>query len=98
MSVASFHRLALRELEEVHAHYEGESPGLGGRFASEVEHSISLILQFPQIGQRVEGPIRRILVSGFPYDLLYRFTGRNHLRILSVAHHRRGPGYWVGRR
>lgn len=33
------------------------------------------------------------MVSGFPYDIVYRVTTAD-LEVLAVAHHRRRPGYW----
>ena len=98
MTVTTFHRLASAELKEAIGFYEGQSPGLGDRFLAEVESAIALLHQFPEIGPRVEGPLRRVLVSSFPYDLVYRPSGRDQIRILAVAHHRREPRYWAGRR
>ena len=98
MKITTFHRLASGELREAIHFYERQSPGLGNRFLAEVEAAVELLHQFPEIGTRVVGPLRRVLVSGFPYDLVYRLTGRNQIRILAVAHHRREPGYWAGRR
>jgi hypothetical protein len=41
--------------------------------------------------------VRRILVHGFPYSLIYLERART-VWILAVAHHRRRPGYWRRRR
>ena len=98
MKVTSFHRLASAELKEAMGFYEGQSAGLGDRFLVEVESAIALLHQFPEIGPRVAGSLRRVLVSGFPDDLVYRPTGRDQIRILAVAHHSREPRYWAGRR
>ena len=32
----------------------------------------------------------------FPFNVLYREAG-NTVQVLAVAHHRRRPGYWLGR-
>jgi plasmid stabilization system protein ParE len=98
VKVTSFHSLAAGELREAIRYYEVRSPGLGDRFLVAVESAVELLHQFPEIGTRVAGPLRRVLVSSFPYDLVYRPIGPGQLRILAVAHHRREPGYWSGRR
>lgn len=40
--------------------------------------------------------IRRIVMQRFPFNVLYREAG-NTVQVLAVAHHRRHPGYWLGR-
>ena len=85
MTVTSFHRLASAELKEAIGFYEGQSPGLGDRFLAEVESAVELLHQFPKIGPCVAGPLRRVLVSGFPYDLVYRPTGRPEFGTVGVT-------------
>jgi len=43
-----------------------------------------------------EGDSRRILLSRFPFSIIYRVTG-HIVEIVAVMHHRRDPGYWVNR-
>jgi plasmid stabilization system protein ParE len=40
---------------------------------------------------------RRMLVSGFPYQIVYRVTA-DEIRILAFAHLKRCPGFWRRRR
>jgi hypothetical protein len=40
MKLATFNRLARRELNEAFEYYEGERPGLGLEFLDEVEHAL----------------------------------------------------------
>jgi len=92
----SFHRLAEAELNDAAAHYEASSPGLGGRFLTEIDRCVQAIIQHPEAGSVVLGPVRRHLVSRFPYALLYTQKAGG-VRILAVMHLRRRPFYWVGR-
>jgi plasmid stabilization system protein ParE len=92
----SFHPLAERELNDAAQYYELERAGLGAAFLSEVERAYNLIIEYPQVGSVVLGPIRRVLVSRFPYALLYA-TQPDSIRILAVMNLKRRPMYWVGR-
>jgi hypothetical protein len=40
--------------------------------------------------------IRKAGLQRFPFNVLYRVAG-GAVQILAVAHHRRRPGYWLGR-
>ena len=39
------------------------------------------------------GVTRRLMVDGFPYDVVYR-AHVDAIEVLALAHHRRRPGYW----
>ncbi|MBK7425134.1 MAG: type II toxin-antitoxin system RelE/ParE family toxin [Propionivibrio sp.] len=43
------------------------------------------------------GTRRQYNFRRFPYSIIYQVTVEE-LRILAVAHHRRRPGYWSGRK
>lgn len=66
-------------------------------FIDEVQRALSRITEFPEAGLLIRQRVRRRMLVGFPYSLLYsvRDTG---IRVLAVAHHRRRPFYWRGRR
>jgi len=42
------------------------------------------------------GDIRRIILSRFPYKLLYSVEA-DHIYIVAVAHLHRAPDYWIER-
>lgn len=96
MGRISFHRLARRELNDGAQYYELESSGLGARFLSAVEASVSAIVEFPDAGSNLASNVQRRLVSGFPYGILYRVKP-NGIRVLAVMNLKRRPMYWVGR-
>ncbi len=96
MEAYSFHRLASLELHEAARYYESESLGLGLRFIDAVENSVRRVLEFPVSGQVIGRDVRRALVRGFPYGVLYR-EKPDHIRILAIMNLRRRPMYWVGR-
>lgn len=97
MKRLSFHCLAECELEEATYYYESRSTGLGSMFVDSVEACAASILAFPNSGRVMRGRIRRRLVRGFPYAVIYR-TGGDRIRVLAIMHVKRRPTYWAGRR
>jgi plasmid stabilization system protein ParE len=78
--------------------YESQRAGLGIRFLESVDTAIHRILDFPDTGATVARvpaglPVRRMPVRRFPYHVVYLFMS-DELRVLSIAHDRRKPGYW----
>ena len=54
------------------------------------------MVEFPNTGQPFGTRLRRTLVPGFPYGLLYSVEPERIL-IVAVAHLSRRPGYWKSR-
>ena len=94
---AEFVRAASDELREAAAYYERRRPKLGIRFLDAVEQALNRLAGEPLLGTRLGGATRRQTVDGFPYVLIYR-ADREPIRVLAVAHVRRRPGFWRGRR
>lgn len=92
-----FHDLAEEELNEAAAYYARARPGLGDAFLAEVQHAVEALVVTPLAGTVVAPEIRWWLVKRFPYSILYRVTA-SHIRILAIAHQKRRPFYWRGRR
>ena len=93
---ADFHPAASDEVVETTAYYEDKVPGLGDGFIAEVERVIEVLCDQPNIGQSVGEAFRRILLSRYPYSLIYSIESER-IWIVAVAHHRRRPGYWQDR-
>lgn len=86
---------ALLELAEA-ADWYGETNVATGPFRQAVESAIDQIATYPMSGQDVRGRARRVLLSRYPYQLIYRIR-RDGISILAVAHTSRRPGYWRNR-
>lgn len=88
-----FHPEAEEELAEAGIRYDSEVEGLGNHFVDEVRRATSLLNEHPQIGQRVDEQLSRVILRRFPYSVIYA-VHHDRISVLAVAHHRRRPGYW----
>jgi plasmid stabilization system protein ParE len=93
--ILQFHPAAREEFLAAADYYDAAVPTLGNRFLVAVRATTDLALAHPDAGTR-RGPARRLLVAGFPYDVVYRARGEI-LEVLAIAHQHRRPGYWHAR-
>lgn len=78
--------------------YEEQRAGLGGALITEFERAIANAQEKPERWRLVHGGgIRRIGLARFPYAVFFRVLPDASLQITAFAHHRRRPGYWLGR-
>jgi plasmid stabilization system protein ParE len=85
-----FRSSAERDLAEAWKWYEEREAGLGARFLDSVEMCLKRISERPEGYPIASGEVRRALVGKFPYAVYFRMRGE-HVRVLAVLHHRRGP-------
>ena len=93
MTQARFLEPAEAELEEAVAYFDRQSVGLGNRFEREVEATVALVTQHPEIGSPLTKRVRKFRVRKFKYKIIYIAEG-DEILILAVAHHKRPPRYW----
>ena len=71
------------------------------RAAAEFQRAITLALdalgESPHVWQEIEPGVRRCLLSGFPYGVVYRVQPER-VEVLAIMHLKRRPGYWHSRR
>jgi plasmid stabilization system protein ParE len=91
-----FHPEARDEFVAAAEYYDAAVPGLGSRFLLAVRRALDLALTHPEAGSPRGAHARRVLVSGFPYDLVYRVRSEA-VDVLAIAHQHRRPGYWRAR-
>lgn len=85
-----FDQEAQAELDDAFAYYEHEEAGLGWRLLAAVEHACFLLCDHPEAGELVDHLLRRWVVRGFPYIILYSIRG-DELYIEAVYHGRQRP-------
>ena len=78
------------EITEAALFYELASTGLGRDFLDDVRRVINRLLDYPFAGGRIDSDLRRILLSRFPFSLVYAVE-TDSIVIVAVAHHGREP-------
>ncbi len=91
-----FHREADAEFTEALRHYTAVGAELGGRFYDEVEAALSEVCAHPRRFRPIDPPVRRRLLPGFPYALLY-IDEPDRVWVTAVAPLKRDPDYWKHR-
>ena len=66
-------------------------------FIAEVERTLERLSAHPNLGVPWRATMRRFPLRRFPYSVLYQVKG-DELRVIALAHQRRRPGYWSGRK
>lgn len=69
---------------------------LAERFVDAVERGMRLIAEHPKLHAEIEAGVRRIVLRGFPYSLIYAIES-DCVLVLAVMHHERTPGCWRDR-
>ena len=96
-----FHPAADAELIEAAQWYEDRHRGFGVRFISAAGDASMAIGKTPlrfstPPAVRTARDVRRKLLEGFPYSMIYEVREQEIL-ILAVSHTSRRPGYWQAR-
>ena len=91
-----FLSLAEEEMSEAAVFYEAASAGFGDKFLADVQHTVDRLRSHPEFGVDIAAGLRRALLHRFPFSLIYSVEA-DEILIVSVAHHRRRPGYWRSR-
>ena len=66
-------------------------------FLDDVQAALKILAQFSEGSPLLRGRIRRKMLLRFPYTLMYSVRD-GQIRILAVAHVKRRPFYWHGRK
>lgn len=88
---------ARAEFDDGEHYYEAQIPGLGGRFRKDIQQALRRLRRWPLAAPVERGDIRRLVLSRFPYKLLYSVEA-DRIYVIAVAHLHRAPDYWVDRR
>jgi plasmid stabilization system protein ParE len=76
--------------------YEGEAPGLGLRFQTELLAAADRIALNPRIYRVVYRGVRKALLRHFPYELLFLLEPEA-AHVIACFHSRRDPNDWQKR-
>lgn len=88
------HPGARRDLRAAARYYRDETDAaLARRFLAEFEHTMTLLLDHPEIGAPSLSGKRRFQMRRFPFAVVYVFAD-DEIQVIAVAHHSRRPAYW----
>jgi plasmid stabilization system protein ParE len=89
---------ASAELTEAVRWYEAKRRGLGRDLLHETAKVVDRLEENPRGGTPMSADqrTRRLLVSRFPYQVVYRLRP-DEIVVVAVAHLKRRPGYWKDR-
>lgn len=85
-----------QEFQEQIDYFDGVSRTVATRFVDDVQAAVNEIRQYPQIGAPLTRQVRKRVLTGFKYSILYVDTP-DEIIIVALAPHRRRPGYWRSR-
>ena len=88
-----FHPRAEEELNAQASYYEELAPGLGIRFAREVQRATRILTSHPSLGRQIDESLRQFALGRFPHSIIYQ-SGRSIILVLAVAHQKRRHEYW----
>ena len=91
------HPEARAELLEARNWYHDRSPLSSAAFSHAVERAISLISESPNSFPVADHGTRKLVLQRFPFNVFYRIS-EVEVVVVAVAHQKRRPGYWSGRR
>ncbi|MBP9943838.1 MAG: type II toxin-antitoxin system RelE/ParE family toxin [Desulfomicrobium sp.] len=77
--------------------YDLQTPGLGTVFLDEIQRTIEAVKLHPEAPPLLRGNLRKKQLAKFPYYLIYSIRP-HEIRLLVIAHQKRRPFYWRGRR
>jgi len=92
-----YNPLARDEVIKAAEYFDDQADGLGNRFLVEIDKTVRDIAAMPLAWPITkQGARKRILVSPFPYSILYKIV-HGEIVIIAVAHQSRSGDYWTSR-
>lgn len=89
-------RLADAEVDEIHAWYDTHQEGLGEAFRTELNRTMNLIGNHPEMFPVVFDDVRRATMKRFPYFILYEVFPESAV-VFNVVHGARDRSSWMTR-
>jgi plasmid stabilization system protein ParE len=95
---AVFLKAAQAELDAAVDYYaDHASDRVAEAFLQDALQTRQRLIEHPEIGKSISKRLRALTFRHFPYSLIYRLSA-DTISIHAIAHQRRRPGYWGGRR
>ena len=88
---------ARQDFDESFDWYVGRSVAAAEHFSNAINATLAMIAADPQQFAVVDSRHRECLVARFPFRIVYRFEPARVV-VVAIAHAKRRPGYWKGRK
>jgi plasmid stabilization system protein ParE len=98
ISELQYHKGASEEVRDAYLWYAERDRKTARLFASEINLAIEKIRRSPKRWPRFDGDVRRYVLHGFPFQIIYYLDAAGTIYVLAVAHTRKRPGYWIHRK
>lgn len=85
-----------KELDDAIDYYNDQLSGLGSQFFQELMNAIEVIQKFPNAWKKVGQNTHKLLLTRFPYLVLY-IPEKDKILISAIAHQHRRPEYYIER-
>src|ERR1035437_531115 len=94
----AYHPVEIQEAQDAADWYNRREYGLGLEFSEEIGKAVESLKQDPARFPKATGNLQVARVKRFPYSIYFHFQPDTSLIfIVSIFHHRRRPGSWLGR-
>jgi plasmid stabilization system protein ParE len=91
-------KAAQAEFDDATDYYaEHASLRIAEAFVNDFQHVCQRLAKRPEIGTSLSMRLRFLPLRHFPYSVIYRLSA-DAITIQAIAHQRRQPKYWNGRR
>ncbi len=77
-------------------YYDDQEEGLGERFVANIQATVAKISANPSMPRCFDEDCRKVKAESFPYVVIY-YVEEEQVKIVSVMHSSRRPGYWKDR-
>ena len=98
LSELQYHKKAAQEVREAYLWYGERDRKTAQLFAGEINLAIEKIRRSPKRWPRYDGSLRRYVLHGFPFQIIYSLDAAGKVYVLAVGHTRKRPGYWTYRK
>jgi hypothetical protein len=97
LSELQYHKAASQEVREAYLWYAERDQKTARLFAGEISLAIEKIRRSPKRWPKYDGSVRRYVLHGFPFQIIYNLDAAGTVYVLAAAHTRKRPGYCKSR-
>lgn len=89
--------IAETELDDAVEYYAQQKTNRSTSFIIALDGLIQHVLEHPYMFPKVKNELRKAVLKGFPYNIIYEIHHPDVILILAIAHQRKDPKRWIDR-